>query len=87
MVPQNGQMLVSYLLTNGSSLVLQSNPQRRLVPQRIFLLLHPFLALFLNLHVKIPENTRQDGSHFEVCKAKSRGDMLEYAIIDAAQFI
>ena len=51
----------------------EPNPQRRLIPQRIFFLLRPTLALFLNLHVKIPEDACQDGPHFEVRKAESRG--------------
>ena len=40
---------------------------------RVFLLLHPFLARFVNLHVEIPKHTRQDGAHFTVRETKPGG--------------
>ncbi len=56
----------------------EPNPERRLVPQRVFFLLRPSLALLLDLHIEIPEDTRQDGSHFEVRKAESRSHVRSY---------
>lgn len=72
-MPENDQIVVSYLNTHTSASMRQSNPQRRLIPQCIFLLIRPSQALLLNPHVKVPENTCQNGSYLEVRKTKSRG--------------
>lgn len=45
---------------------LEPTHQRRLLPQRIRLLLIPLPALLAKLQIKVPENSRQNQAHFVV---------------------
>lgn len=73
--------LVSYLAANGRPFMLQSHPQRRLIPCSKFFLLYPSPAFFLNLHIKVPEDTRQDGSNFEICESEHQGHVRKYYVL------
>jgi hypothetical protein len=45
---------------------LHPHPQRRLIPKRILLLIHPIPAFLVQLKVKMPQNTTQDRPDFEI---------------------